>query len=384
MIRKEPVILVEFTDPVTGAKGWTAILELINGMSAGGLRMWKGVTKEEVIRLGQTMTVKNAVLDIPIGGAKSGIDFDPTSPDAPGVMERFLTAIKPLWTTCYQTGEDLGTNEDDIIAVAKKLGMKSPVDAFLLNFNKDQTTLDNMYKGLAIEVDGLNISEIATGYGCYRTTIEALTYMKKDPKQCTVAVQGFGSVGGGAAKYLDQAGVKVVAVADVQGTIYSEEGLDVPMLLKNRSKGVINREVLPKNYQLLPKEDIIGLPVTVLIPAASADVITAANADQVKASLIVEGANIPTTAEAQDILYKRGVTIIIDFVANAGGMGFYGLLLMGLVEPDIDQVFKAFDDKFHNMVCEVLETAAAQKSSAPEAAWLIVNKKLEAYGDMLF
>lgn len=383
-MRDKPLIVLEFTDPITQAKGWTVIMELINNMSAGGLRMWPGVKMEEVKRLAQVMTLKNAVLDIPIGGAKSGIDFDPSHPEAIGVMERFLKAILPFWKTCYQTGEDLGTQQSEIIRVAKEMGMRSPVDSFLLNFNRDETTLDNLYQGLSIVVNGLNVTEIITGYGCYRTGVEVLTYWGEDPREATAAVQGFGSVGGGAARYLHDEGVKIVAVADRDGTVYSADGLDISHLLKNRDRGIINRQALPAEYQLLPRDDILSLEVDLLIPAASADVITAENADNVKARVVVEGANIPTTQQAQQILHEKGITVIIDFIANSGGMGFYGLMLMGRAKPDIADVFTKFDAMFHENIFALLSISEKEKISTTQAAYRLAEKKLAQHEENMF
>jgi glutamate dehydrogenase/leucine dehydrogenase len=158
----------------------------------------------------------------------------------------------------------------------------------------------------------------STGFGVYHSTLVATKFSKLDIKSATVAIEGFGNVGSFTAKFLHEAGAKIVAVSDSKGVIYNKDGLDVPKLMevKKQTGSVINY----KPGEVLPNEKIFELPVDILIPAAMPDVINEKNVDKVQAKIVVEASNIPAKPEIEEILHKRGILVVPDFVANAGGV----------------------------------------------------------------
>ncbi|MGQ9675573.1 MAG: Glu/Leu/Phe/Val family dehydrogenase [Chloroflexota bacterium] len=375
----EPLLVTRWTDPVTGVKGYLVVDRLINGFCGGGIRMRPGLSEEEVARLAATMTLKLALVDIPCGGAKGGIDYDSNSPDSREVLKRYLEAMKPFLLECWGTSEDLGTREEDIMSILFELGVRTSVHAFIAKSPEPETLVNNLLQALQLTVDGMPMTDVVTGFGLAKATQAALDFVGRDPAQTSVSLQGFGSVGGSAGLWLSRLGVRVVAVADAAGTLCSPKGLDIPLLLEKRDKmGVISRKGLPADYELLPREAWLGLDVDVLAPAAVADAIHGGNVDQVKASLVVEGANIPTTPEAEARLLSRGAIVIPDFVANAAGAGFFGAVLQGRARPEVEDILNYLGAKLADNTRVILKLAREKGISPREAAVELVATRLAA------
>src|SRR5437868_14859063 len=213
-------------------------------MCSGGIRMRPGVTVDEVTDLARTMSHKMAVLDIPYGGAKSGIDCDPAAPQAPTVLRGFIDAIRPFIAERYATGADLGTREEDIIAACQLVGLTHPLQAGFKT--EGGAGLSRVKEALALTSEGVPITELIAGYGVAQCTVEAADVIGLPLKGATLALQGFGNVGGAAARYLDRAGVRLVLIADIEGAIVDRDGLDISGLLAIRDRfGHIDRRRLP-------------------------------------------------------------------------------------------------------------------------------------------
>ncbi|PWA10757.1 glutamate dehydrogenase [Pueribacillus theae] len=363
-------LVTEWTDPITKAKGYVAFDSVVNGVAGGGIRMREGVTKEEVQRLARTMTLKVAALDQPIGGVKGGIDYPSTAPDSKEVLKRFLEAHKPILMHMWGTSEDLGTRKEDIEhIIVHDLGLQSSAEALLNKLDNKEMIMSNLNKGLQLSVDGIPIVEVATGYGVSVATIEAVQWLGKDINAATVSIQGFGSVGATTAKSLSKEGAKIVAVADVNGTIFHPDGLDIDLLLQAKDeKGNIHREMLPAEYENLPRSAWLEQEVDVLIPAAIADAINEDNQSSIKAQLIVEAANIPVTEEAERILFEKEVYVIPDFIANSGGGGIFGALMYKNVSPDVESILGYLNKQISGATKSMLSQSAEQKITPRQAA----------------
>jgi len=374
-----PLLTVEYTDPIKGFKGYLAIDHLINGVCAGGWRIRPGLTCAEVVRLAQTMTDKFALIDLPIGGAKCGMDYDSTAPDKIEAMKRFAEAIAPYLHEVYGVGEDLGTREEEVAEATRHVGLAATVEAISKRLNLGPQALQRLAQGFALRVDEFPMVEFVTGYGIAHAAREAAAAAGLSIAGASVAIQGFGSVGGSAAHSLLKLGAKIVAVGDVQGTLFNADGLDVKQLLAARDKaGTLDRARLPRAYQRLGREEILYLPVDILIPAAVADVIRADNADRVRARVVVEAANIPVTTEGEEKLYQRGVVYVPDFVANAGATAFYGALMLGRMEPTVDSVLEGLTTRIGGATRQVLQTSRQEKISPRLAATRAARQKLAA------
>lgn len=333
-------LTTEWFDEKTGATGYLVIDTLQDGFCAGGIRMKEGVSQEEVGRLAEIMTIKMAGLGMNVGGAKGGINFSPTHPESKAVLKRYLEAHLPYIKDCWLTSEDMGTREEDIAESLAEFGVASSVQAFIAKQENSEQLMGRLQKAMTSKYEGMKLTDLVTGYGVAVATLQGLHTLGRPIKGAKVAIQGFGSVGASAAKFLAENGVHVVAIADVLGTIFCEAGLDVPLLLARKDeRGTIKRDGLPADYEQLPAENWLGMEVDVLIPAAVADAINEHNVATVMASLIVEGGNIPVTAGAEAVLFERNVLVIPDFIANSGGAGLFVSVLHGNVSGYPEEIF---------------------------------------------
>jgi glutamate dehydrogenase (NAD(P)+) len=329
-VSTEPYLRQTWTDPVTGAHGHLVVHVLRSGIATGGTRMRPGCTLGEVEDLARGMAAKTAAFDLPVGGAKGGIDFDPKDPAAFGVLQRFCQAMRPWIDAHWVTAEDLGVPQHLIDEVFASLGLGQSYHAAIRRSPDPEATLARVRKGLNAQVGGGLLGDVIGGYGVAHACLAAAAAHGWSAP--SVAIQGVGTMGGGAAWYLHEAGLRVVALADAAGTLYSPDGLDVPTLLDLRDEyGEIDRARVPAGVARLPRGAVLGLPADILVPAAISYAITPDTSYDVAAKVVVEAANAATTPEAEAMLAARGVPVVPDFVANAGAAAWAWWLLLGRV-----------------------------------------------------
>jgi glutamate dehydrogenase (NAD(P)+) len=280
------------------------------GPGKGGVRFHQDVTLSEVMALSAWMSVKNAAVNLPFGGAKGGIRVDPKTLSR-GELERLTRRYTSeigiiIGPTKDIPAPDVNTNEQI---------MAWMMDTYSMN---EGATASGVVTGKPIALGGSLGRREATGRGVYTVGQEAAQHTGLDISKASIAVQGFGNVGGIAAKLFAQAGATVVAVQDHGGTVYKASGLNVPALLRHVSEhGSVQGF---ENADILPDAQFWGVDCDILIPAALEQQITACNAHQIQARMVIEGANGPTTPEADDILHERGILVVPDVIANAGGV----------------------------------------------------------------
>ncbi|MDD3537182.1 MAG: Glu/Leu/Phe/Val dehydrogenase dimerization domain-containing protein [Bacillota bacterium] len=338
MTDKRPYVVVEWNDTETEAKGWLCAFNFVRNYCGGGTRMHPSVTREEVIRLATTMGYKyKAIESETTGGCKGGIAYDYKAPDALDVLRRYLTAMAPYIKAGVSIGGDLGVDYGDVLDILDDLGIGLPQTKAMEKDPEIQQGIKNHDAACALTYDGFKMYDMITGYGVAFAADEAWNFKNGKPG-ASVVVQGFGAVGASCAYCLDKMGYKVVGLADVNGLVYCKDGLDVKKLVETKKpKGEMDPTVFAPEYEVLPNSKWVEMPCDILIPAALEDVINKSNADRVQASLIVEAANIPTTAEADEILHKRGVDVVVDFVANTGGVRIYEALVFRIVKDPVPQ-----------------------------------------------
>ncbi|MFN8645995.1 MAG: Glu/Leu/Phe/Val dehydrogenase [Gemmatimonadales bacterium] len=290
--------------------GYRVIYNTSRGPAKGGIRFDLQVTLDEVKALAGWMTWKCAVVNLPFGGAKGGVICDPTTMSN-GEIERL--------TRRYTTGiiETLGPDSD---VPAPDVNTNERVMAWVMDTYSmhKRHTVTAVVTGKPIAMGGSLGRREATGRGCMFVTREALKKLKMPLKGTRVAVQGFGNVGSVAADLMAKEGMTVVAVSDKSGGIYNPKGLDLPDVFKHvQGRKLLNTYT---KAQQITNEELLTLDCDVLVPAALENVITDENAGQIKARIICEGANGPTTAEADKILNQKGIFVIPDILANAGGV----------------------------------------------------------------
>lgn len=355
-VDRDPLIRLTWTDPVTGTLGHLVVHLLVSGLATGGTRMRAGCTLAEVEDLARGMAAKTAVFDLPVGGAKGGIDLDPRDPRAVDVLARFCEAMRPWLDGYWVTAEDLGVPQHLIDEVFARIGLGQSYHAAIRRSADPEATMRRVRAGLDAPVDGGLLGDVIGGYGVAQACLAAAQTWQWSLPGTTVAVQGVGTMGGAAAHYLHAAGMRVVAVADAAGTLFHPGGLDVPALLAARDAfGEIDRARVPADVQRLPRAAVIGTAADILIPAAISYAITPDNSFDVAAKVVVEAANTATTPDAEAMLTARGIPVLPDFVANAGAAAWAWWLLLGEVGADPEESFLRLRTEMTSKVGLLLE-----------------------------
>jgi glutamate dehydrogenase/leucine dehydrogenase len=334
-----------------GCTGVVVIDDVSLGPAIGGLRVNSDVTSVEVGRLARAMTLKNAAAGLPHGGAKAGIRTHGPLPSAQreSVIRAFAVAIRTM--TDYIPGPDMGTDETAMAWIRDEIGRAV---------------------GLPAVLGGIPLDEIgATGHGIGVCAGALAAAGRLDPAGCRVSVQGFGAVGRHAAQALRERGASIVAVADRSATVYDPSGLDVDRLLACKRSGPLAGVDIGK---IVESDACLTVDCDLLVPAAQPDVLHEGNAARVRAGVVLPGANIAATPGAEAALAARGVLVVPDFIANAGGVICAAVEYAG---GDAAAAFRAIDARIAENTKELLDRMAARglppRAAAEEMAWARVE-----------
>ena len=337
-----PSKIVHIYDPSAGLKAVLAVDNTACGPAIGGIRMAPDVSAEEAFRLARAMTLKNAAAGLSHGGGKAVIVGDPKMPleQKEHLIRTFACAIREIRE--YIPGPDMGTNEQCMAWIKDEIGRAV---------------------GLPSEIGGIPLDEVgATGFGLCASVNAAKQFCNLDLHGARVVVQGFGSVGKHAAKFLTAQGAMLIGAADSRGALFDPAGIDVAHLARLKDEG---QSVLSYPHgEKLDLDQVIDIECDIWIPAARPDVITAENVARLKTKLVPEGANIPCTAEAEQILHDRQVLVVPDFIANAGGV------ICGAVEyhgGTLSTAFQMIEENIRTNTARIL-TQAAETNSLPRQA----------------
>jgi len=364
-----PELIMEVYDPKTNLHGILCVDNRNLGTGKGGIRMTPTVDVSEVFRLARTMTWKNALAELPFGGAKAGIKASPEDIRNPerkkALIQAFSRALKPVVPKLYIAGPDVNTGEEEMKWFFEANGdwracTGKPASVCMKLFGK---------KGKKC---GIPHEYGSTGFGVAHATAVAAKHIGLDIKGATVAIEGFGNVGTFASQHLSDMGAKIVAVSDSRGVVYNDGGLNVKRLydVKRKTGSVVNY----KSGKVLSNKEIFELPVDVVIPGALPDVITKDNVDKIKAKIVVEAGNIPTTPEMEEILHKRGILVVPDFVANAGGVISSYAEYKG---HNPKKMFELVEQKIKRNVKIVLERARKENVKPRDAAMKIAEERVK-------
>ena len=337
-----PAKTVHIYNAALGLKGIVVVDNVAAGPAIGGTRMEPDVTLEECVRLARAMTLKNAAAGLPHGGAKSVIVGDPAMPLAQKEqhIRAFAQAIRNM--TSYIPGPDMGTNEQAMAWIHDEIGRSV---------------------GLPRQIGGIPLDEIgATGFGLAVAAEVAQDYCQLKLRGARVVVQGFGAVGRHAARYLSERGAVLVGASDSRSATVNPDGLDIGALVEHKSGGAPVGAFAGGNR--LDGEDLIGVSCDIWIPAARPDVINMDNVGRLDCTLVLQGANIPATPEAEEILHRRGILSVPDFIANSGGVICASVEYHGGIQS---AAFSAIEEKIHAITHRVLRDAT-RKKIAPRVA----------------
>ncbi len=347
-----PLKLVEIWRPAAGLKAVVAIDNIACGRAIGGVRMAPDASSEEAFRLARAMTLKNAAAGLPHGGGKSVIFADPKLPLAAKerLIRAFATAIADL--VDYIPGPDMGTDE------------------LAMGWIKDET---GRSVGLPRELGGIPLDEIgATGFGLAAAIEVAAQHLRLALNGARVAIQGFGSVGKHVARFLADKGAVLVAASDTHGTLADDGGLDVGRLIALKAEGRPLHD--HERGKKLDGEAIIDVPCDIWIPAARPDVIHAGNVARLQTKLVAQGANIPCTPEAEAALAQRGVLVLPDFIANAGGVICAAVEYRGGSEAS---AFAEIDAKIRGNIQAVLDRIKCRGTLPRAVALALATARIE-------
>ncbi|WP_231441659.1 glutamate dehydrogenase [Brevibacterium zhoupengii] len=376
---------ITWQDPVTGTHGFVVIDTLVRGTASGGLRMRQGCTLEEVRGLAQGMTRKEAIHlregrhYVPVGGAKGGIDFDPRQPGARDVLERFLIAVNPIMRAYWALGEDLGVRQRDIDDILASRDLGSALSAVEKLLADPQAAAARAETAFSTIVDGVGQDELVGGLGVATSVLAALEADGVDPASATAVLQGFGSMGGASARFLAEAGVRIVGIADADGFVSNPAGLDVEALLATRDPfGGIDRSTLRPEDRVGDRGDWLSADCDVLVPAAVSYAITSENCAAITATLIVEAANMPVLPDAEAQLQARGVKVVPDFLANSATNAWWWWVTFGDVDGTWDDSRSLVTQTLRELTTQVLSEAERQGITPRQAAQSLVDANLEA------
>ncbi len=347
-----PAKIIHVYEPSIGLKGVLVVDNVSAGPSIGGLRMAPDVSTQECFRLARAMTMKNAAAGLAHGGGKSVLFGDPYMPEEKKeqLIRSFATALKGECD--YIFGPDMGTDEKCMAWVKDEIGRSV---------------------GLPPEVGGIPLDEIgATGFGISVVADVALKYCDFDLKGARIVVQGCGSVGKHAARFLTKNGAVLVGAADSRGSIYNPDGLDVNKLIEMKKAGKSVAEY--SDGKSADREAVIDMECDIWIPAARPDVIHEDNVHRLKTKLIISGANIPITHHAEKILHDKGILSVPDFIANAGGVI---CAAVEYHEGNETMAFQTIEEKIRENTEQVLERMDKEKILPREAAVELATERVK-------
>lgn len=375
-----PELTVAWQDQATGARGWLVINSLRGGAAGGGTRMRIGATPREVGYLAKTMELKFALAGPPIGGAKSGIDFDPRDPRKRQVLERWYTAIRPYLRDHYGTGGDLNVDEvHEVIPLIQSLGLDHPQEGIVRghvspggqDFRQVIHALDRGVKApvmghRGVEGRDVTVADMITGYGVARTVMDYYDRVGRTLDGVRVSLEGFGNVGAAAGLYLARSGAVMVAISDAEKTLIDPAGVDA---------GEVERMMVEGPDRLLPdgprcrrgdvRDSFFETPSDVLVCAAASGTLTDTRLDQLAGAgveVIAAGANQPFRERQLGSTRVHRIAdgrfaILTDFLANLGMARTFSYLMEEGSVPDVDAIFDAVDETIATGVDATLERA---------------------------
>ncbi len=364
----KPEQVIEYHDPLEGFKGWMVRDRICHRLCAGGMRVQPGLTCEHLSDMARNMTRKMQIASLRVDGAKSGIDYDPDAPGKAAAVSRFLQAIRPQIESTYSMGPDLNIEMDELENIARLTGMPSVKMAIAAAQEWEMGYFLARSSIMKEEIGGWSVSRLRAGYGVAAAVLAALDFLNISPQNATVAIQGFGTLARATAFRLSKAGVKIIAIADIEKCLVSskEPGLDMKNLLT--SSGPLLDSALAADSNALPSEALLDQKCDILVPAAVERSVPADSAASLQMKAIVPGANLAVPRESEEILHERSILVLPDFLAGCGG----SLSMEGLFgpqeHPGAQAVLNHVETRMMAIAHRVLQRSKEEKVSPTVAA----------------
>ena len=397
---KTPEIIFQWQDSQTDAKGWVVINSLRAGAAGGGTRMRVGLDLHEVTSLAKTMEVKFTVSGPPIGGAKSGIDFDPNDPRKREVLKRWYAAVTPLLKHYYGTGGDLNIDEiNEVIPITEDCGVWHPQEGVFNGHYQPRESqkinrIGQLRQGVLKTIESENytpdvkrkfvVADMITGYGVSESVKHYYKIYGGDLKNKRVIVQGWGNVGSAAAYYIAQDGAKIVGIIDKDGGLINEKGFsfeEIKKLFLNKNGNAINDKNMLSFEEI--NNRIWDLESEIFLPCASSRLITKDQVERMLKSgieLIAPGANVPFADK--EIFFgpisaytDKNISLIPDFISNCGMARVFAYLMGNDLETIEDEsIFKDTSETIKNALENVFEKNSNSKNISKTAFEIALNQ----------
>ena len=397
---KKPEVVFEWEDKETEAKGWIVINSLKGGAAAGGTRMHPNITKEEVLALAKTMEVKFTIAGPPIGGAKSGIRFNPNDKRKKEVLQRWFAAVKPLLKSYYGTGGDMNIDEvNEVMPICNEQGVLFPLEGVVNgHYKKDSQgkmkIINQLKKGVPLIVSNstlnpgierkYSIGDLITGYGVSESVIHYYNIYGGTITDKRVIIQGWGNVAGSAAYYLTKAGAKIVGIIDKVGGVIKKEGYtyqEIKNLLNNRNSNFLESDKTISFEEI--NKIIWSIGAEIFIPAAASRLVSQEQLDQLiknKLEVISAGANVPFADK--EIFFgpisnfaDKKVSVLPDFIANCGMARAFSYCMQDNIKMNDLSIFKAVSNTI-KYALEETYNINNNKTAISKTAFEIALKKL--------
>lgn len=381
IMERETELLITYTDPEEGFKGYLAIDSLTHRIAAGGFRVQKGLTARHVTRLARNMTLKQRITGLRVDGAKSGIDYDPASPGKEEAIRRFLRAIRPYILERYSMGPDLNVKLKELDSITKGLSIPSVKMAIASAQGIEMPEFLRRYRLLNEGIDGMTLGQVRAGYGVAAAVLVVLKSIGIPPNEARITIQGFGSVGSSTALSLHRSGVSIVAISDEEKCLLCQTGLDIDSLLSQRQK-----EMLPTHasvfWKEVPQDEIYHVQADVIVSAAIENAIDERQATSLPVKAVVTGANLGVSVEAEKVLYQRSILVVPDFVAGCGGsLSMDGLFGPKEIPTPMD-VLNHIENRIRQIVQQIIRLSKVEEKIPREVALAICAEATE-YPDAL-
>lgn len=347
-----PTSVIRYRDPVEGHRGWLALSGDGHRLAAGGLRVQLGLDEATVVCLAQAMWLKQRLLGLAVDGAKAGLDYDPHSPGKAEAVRRFLGFLRPRLLDNLSLGPDMNTTWAELENGAAQVGLQSVKAAVAKAQDLDDEDFAARLRLLDVDIDGATLGQRRAGHALAHATLAAIESagLCARPGPVRIGIQGFGTLGRATAMALTEAGVTPVAVTDEHTCLHCYQDGDTTVA------------------EVEPPERLVDLPLDVLVLAACEDALNLEQAARLDAAAVVVGANLGLAGPVEELLHRRGILVVPDFVGGCGGSASMDALFGPASCPTVWEVLDRLGARMRALVCEVAARSHSRRITPRKAA----------------
>lgn len=365
-----------YTDPIFGCKGFLSLSGNTHSLSAGGLRVQKGLTAKTIERLSQLMLYKQQLIGLSVNGAKCGIDFDPNSPDKAIALKNFLNFLKPYIQNGLSVGGDLNTQFSELELIAAEIGIISIKNSITKAQGISEEEYTKRINLLKIKQGGLTLGQRRAGHATAQVVLSVMEHLGLTKKKVKIGLQGFGTMGRAAILSLSDKGIKINAVSDKTGCLINELGFNTPELLSLPGSNELNK-VKKSNEKLYPSDTLFQQDLDILILAAIEDAVPEELAKKLQAKAVVVASNMGLSENVEKILEERDIIVIPDFVGGCGGSASMEALFGPAECPTPDKFLQNITHIMNGIMDTLFQKQSIHDCTIKEAALMLCQENKE-------